>query len=199
MRSVTDESGVAVCVLAGGASTRLSAKLARPFGEATLLRHTVENAGAVGPVYVSFRDERQAASLGPVLAARFVYDEEPDRGPLGGLVSALRVIPNERVYVVAGDAPFAGLATFSQLDAAWKNGLEGCVAINGLDELQPLCAIYKRDAFLRKATAELQSGSGAVRRAVEGLRIARVRLTDERALINVNTEAEYEAAREVIR
>ena len=95
MRSGTDCAHVAVCVLAGGASTRFAQKLARPFGGATLLEHTIRNVLAIGRVYVSVRDRAQASSI-EESGLTIVPDERAGRGPLGGLVSAFRAISSPR-------------------------------------------------------------------------------------------------------
>jgi len=189
------ERGVAVCILAGGAATRFPGKLERPLSGVPLLRLVYENLRGIGPVTVSVRDAAQAAVLAGA-GITVVTDTEPDRGPLEGLISAFSSIAEPWVYVVAGDAPFAGRELFEALKNACEPGCEAAVPVDTDGTLQPLCAFYHRTAFLREAARPAARRSGAVRRVVEGLRAVRVRHLNERAFYNINTEAEYRAAHE---
>jgi len=126
------------------------------------------------------------------LDCTIVPDTEPGRGPLGGIVSTFKSVPQPRCFTVAGDAPLVDRAVFDRLLAAWEHDLEAVVA-ERQGRLEPLCAIYARKAFLREGEAELASGSGAVRAVVERLAHRRVGFPDERALAGINTIAERDA------
>lgn len=194
MRSVAD-ADVAVCLLAGGDATRFPGKLERPVGGIPLLRRTYESVRDIGPVVVSVRTESQAAALAGT-AATVVLDQVPGSGPLGGLVATFSAIDARWVFVIAGDAPFAGRELFESLRAAAEPHCEAVVPVDAEGIYQPLCALYERTAFLREARRPEVRTSGAVRLLVEGLRAVRVRDLNERAFFNVNTEAEYRAANE---
>ncbi|MBV9270973.1 MAG: molybdenum cofactor guanylyltransferase [Candidatus Eremiobacteraeota bacterium] len=194
MRSGRD-GDIAVCILAGGEATRFPGKLQRDIRGVPLLRRTYESVREIGPVVVSVKLAPQAQSL-PREAVTIVEDDRPGTGPLAALVSVFSTIAYPQIFVVAGDAPYAGKAVFEALRAAWIPECEAVVPVNRDGTLQPLTALYERTAFLRAAQHPAVAASGAVRRLVEELRVVRVTNLNERVFFNVNTEAEYRAAGE---
>lgn len=194
MRSVPD-SAVAVCLLAGGEATRFPGKLERRVGGVPLLRRTYESVREIGPVFLSIRTESQARPLDG-MHATVILDETPGTGPLGGLIATFSAIDAPWVFVIAGDAPFAGRELFETLRAAAEPDCEAVVPVDAEGICQPLCALYERTAFLRESRRPEVRTSGAVRLLVEGLRAVRVRNLNERAFFNVNTEADYRNANE---
>jgi molybdopterin-guanine dinucleotide biosynthesis protein A len=182
---------VAVVILAGGEATRFPGKLESDAGGVPLLLRLYRNVRSIGPVYISANapfGEETARELD----CTFVPDSEPGRGPLGGIVSTFEKISEPLCFTVAGDAPFIGRAVFERLRAAWEPELEA-VAAERNGRLEPLCAIYAREAFLREGRSELSGGSGAVRAVVERLAHRKVAFADERALAGINTIAERDA------
>lgn len=194
MRSAP-EGAVAVCLLAGGEATRFPGKLERLVGGMPLLRRTYESVREIGPVFVSVRTRWQTAPLDGA-EATVILDDAPGTGPLGGLIATFSAIDAPWVFVIAGDAPFAGRELFESLRAAAEPGCEAVVPVDVEGIYQPLCALYERTAFLREARRPEVQMSGAVRLLVEGLRAVRVRNLNERAFFNVNTEADYRNANE---
>lgn len=180
----------AVVILAGGDASRFPGKLESDAGGLPLLVRVYRNVRDVGPVFVSAnaRSERLARTLDCTI----VTDREPGRGPLGGLVSAFESIPQTRCFVVAGDAPLIDRDTFSELAAAWDDRRDAVIAERG-GRIEPLCAIYRREPFLRAARAELDNGSASVRAVAEKLAHVRVPLHDQRVLASINTPADRAA------
>ncbi len=182
---------VAVVILAGGEATRFPGKLERDAGGVPLLLRVYRNVRSIGPVYVSAN-----APFGDTVARELdctiVPDSQPGRGPLGGIVSTFESVREPLCFTVAGDAPFVDVRVFDRLLAAWEPPLEA-VAAERNGRIEPLCAIYSREAFLREGRTELATGSGAVRAVVERLVHRRVGFPDERALAGINTIAERDA------
>jgi molybdopterin-guanine dinucleotide biosynthesis protein A len=126
-------------VLVGGQSSRMGRdKALLPYQGRTLAEHiasiVLEAAGSVTLI----------GSPGRYGGLGFpVYDDDyPDRGPIGGVATALRVSGAEWNLVVACDMPAvtAGLLR-ALLDRARDPA--GCVAATGPDgEPEPLCAVY---------------------------------------------------------
>lgn len=176
-----------VLILAGGRATRLPGKLETqtPSGK-LLVTQVYENVRDAGPVVVSSHGGF-STRLDLDLQCALVIDRLDSRGPLGGVVTALKCMPATLVCIIAGDAPFITSATLSELRSHWQPGLEAVVPVNASGRLEPLCALYARVPMLEAANAALRLGSGAVVAAVELLHIKRVRLADERAFLNVNT------------
>ena len=179
---------VAVVILAGGDATRLPGKLELDAGGGPLLLRVYRNVAPIGPVYVS-ANRTFPAALDESLRCPIVIDRSPGHGPLSGLISTFAHVRQARVFVVAGDAPFAGERTAEDLLAVWEAGIDAVVPVDAEGRLQPLCAVYDRAAFLA-AASDLVARSGGVAAAVERLRTKRIRLSDERAFANVNTASD---------
>jgi molybdopterin-guanine dinucleotide biosynthesis protein A len=135
---VTGPPDVSGIILAGGASRRMGADkaLLEIEGRALLvvlaarLRPIVSEVVIVGP-------ERELADID----ARFVHDDYPGEGPLGGLISGLRRITFGVGLVVGCDMPLLSLRTCRTLIQAWSPTCDGVVArIDG--NPQPLLALY---------------------------------------------------------
>ncbi len=113
--------------------------------------------------------------------ARVVEDREEGRGPLEGLSRAFRVAENEYVAVAPCDAVLVKEQVLSTLSSR-AQGAEGAVpVVRGF--IEPLVAVYHRDAGLRAFEAELSSGRRKVRDAISGLDI---RTVDEEELRSVD-------------
>jgi molybdopterin-guanine dinucleotide biosynthesis protein A len=184
-------SDIGVVILAGGGATRFPGKIESDMRGVPLLLRVYRNVRAIGPVYVS-ANAPFGEEIARELDCTIVPDREPGRGPLGGIVSTFESIPQQLCFTVAGDAPFIDRAVFERLLAAWEPQLEA-VAAEREGQIEPLCAIYARKAFLREGRSELATGSGAVRAVVERLAHRRVGFPDERALAGINTIAERDA------
>jgi molybdopterin-guanine dinucleotide biosynthesis protein A len=75
-------------------------------GGRTMLGRVVEAVASVAEEVVVVRRKGQMLRDLGEYKVRDVEDEEPSRGPLGGLVSGLRVVRRERALVVGCDMPF---------------------------------------------------------------------------------------------
>ncbi len=130
------------------------------------------------------------------LPVPMVVDRRPRRGPLGGLMTTLVRMRARWVFVVAGDAPFAGSALLERLEAARRPGDEAVVPVrqrDGKPQPEPLAALYDRVAFLRAGAAVLRAGRGSVRAVIEDLRARLLPFEDVPVFTNINTPADYEA------
>jgi molybdopterin-guanine dinucleotide biosynthesis protein A len=75
-----------------------------------------------------------------------VPDAEPSRGPLSGLAAALAQIKTSHLLALAVDLP---RMTVEPLRRLWSLATPGCGVIPVQDNfLEPLCAIYPREAVL---------------------------------------------------
>lgn len=191
-----NDSALAVVILAGGEATRLPGKLELDAGGIPLIVRVFRNVRAAGPVYVS-ASRSFPPEIDRALECPIVIDRWPRRGPLAGLFSAFEAVKEPRVFAVAADAPFVDARTAGELARLWEPGIEAVVPVNAQGRLEPLCALYDRTAFLAAAGTVLREGSGGVASLVERLRAKRVRLSDERVFMNVNTAADRRALLEV--
>jgi molybdopterin-guanine dinucleotide biosynthesis protein A len=188
-----------VCILAGGEATRLPGKLSMTVGDEPMLVRVFRNVSPGRETWLSTK-----GPLGEEIASRIgapqVIDRWPLRGPLSGLLSTLSEMRSEWVFAVAGDAPFVDAAFIDRLEAHVTPQYDAIVPMHDLDakRIEPLAALYRREAFLREGMPVLLGGDGALRLVIDRLRARFVPVRDERAFANVNTPDDYAKIREVI-
>jgi molybdopterin-guanine dinucleotide biosynthesis protein A len=184
----------AAAVLLGGASTRMGRDKAR-----------LEFAGVPAATRLA---RRLAALFGEVLLVggeapegapgRRVADVEGPACALRGLVSALAAARAPRVLVLATDLPLLHADLLLAL-YAWPEA--ALVLPETTEGLQPLCALYAREAVLPAARARLARGELALHGLVAEVGASRLSPADVacvdprgRALTNVNTPRDLERA-----
>ncbi|CAB4697451.1 unannotated protein [freshwater metagenome] len=120
-------------------------------------------------------------------------DDQPDQGPLGGLLSALvhaRGIGSERLVAVACDLAFLDPETVLRLVVS----LEGFdVAFARTERRQPLCAAWRVGPAHHSLALAFGGGERAVHRAVGQLRVIDVDV-DATSVVNINTPADVATA-----
>jgi molybdopterin-guanine dinucleotide biosynthesis protein A len=187
-------------VLAGGASRRMGRdKAALMLAGRPLLAWVVDALwAAFGEVMVIGPAER--AALVPNVP--IVPDTYPGQGPLGGIATALSHSRGARSFVVACDMPFLRPELARYLAMLAPDAL--AVVPRSDQGLEPLCACYGR-ACLPVAEALLGRGELALSGLLAGVAACVVE-PDEwcaydptgRSLLNVNTPAEWAAARTIL-
>jgi len=191
---------IAVVVLAGGEATRLPGKLFLTAGELPLLVRVVRNVSAGRETFLSCK-EALPYEIDGMLDVPIVIDRWPQRGPLSGLLSALSACSTEWVFAVAGDAPFVDSVFIDMLATHIADGDEAIVPrrqIAGTTVIEPLTALYRRDAFLREGLPVLLTGDAALRTVVGQLETRFVNVTDAQIFTNVNTADDYAAIRTIL-
>lgn len=129
---------------------------------------------------------------------RVVPDQIADAGPLGGVYTALRESPVDRVVVLACDMPFV-TRDFLRWLAACDPGAD-VVLPRDARGIHPLCAVY-HVRMADRLRRQIESGQLAVHAAIEGCLVRHVEPDelapfdpDGRLLMNVNTQEDYTAA-----
>ena len=194
------ERRAAVCILAGGEATRLPGKLALDVGQVPMLVHVYENVSPGRETWLSTKGPLPEAIATHLGEAPQVVDRWPLRGPLSGLLSTLSEIRAEWVFAVAGDSPFVDAAFADELEACASAEYDAVVPMHGDDakRIEPLAALYRREAFVREGLPVLLGGEGALRLVIDRLRVRWYPVRDERAFANVNTPADYAKIREAL-
>jgi molybdopterin-guanine dinucleotide biosynthesis protein A len=200
-RARADDIGV--CILAGGEATRLPGKLFLDAGDVPMLVRVYRNVSPGRQTWISTKGALPA-EIDAALNVPMVVDRWSRRGPLSGLLSTMSEMRTEWVFACAGDAPFVDAAFVDRLAGHIAPGADGAAALEAVlpahDEMgrriEPLAALYRREAFLREGLPVLLGGEGALRLVIDRLRTKFVPVPeDERALANVNTPQDYAALR----
>ena len=186
---------VGVLILAGGEATRLPNKLQLAAGLTPMIVRVYDNV-AGGETFVSCKSTFPA-DVDALLPCPMVVDRWPLRGPLAGMLSTMQEMRSRWVFAVAGDAPFTDRGFIERLAALRQPGDEAVVPRH-CGRIEPLAALYDRQAFLRAGLPVLRAGAGALRIVIDALAARYVAIDEERTFTNVNTPADYAALREVL-
>lgn len=181
-------------VLAGGRSTRMQRdKAALAYHGGTQLERAMELVSAhVARAFVSVRAEQRDDPT----RARFpqIVDRREGLGPIAGIVAAQSEHPDAAWLVLACDLPFLDASTLKHLLWARQSDRQVTAYRSSHDGLpEPLCAIYEPSS--RGPLMEyVASGRQCPRKFVMQANAALLDEPNPRALDNINTPEEYEAA-----
>ena len=181
-------------VLAGGRSSRMGTdKAALPYRGRTQLERAMELiAPHVQRAFVSVRRDQRDEPL----RARFpqIQDLREDVGPIAGLLAAQAQHPDAAWLVLACDLPLLDEATLAHLLAARDEAGLATAYRSSHDGLpEPLCALYEPRS--REALADFVSkGRHCPRKFLLQAGARLVAEPNPRALDNINTPTEYDAA-----
>jgi molybdopterin-guanine dinucleotide biosynthesis protein A len=198
-------------VLAGGRGNRMKAdKASLDIGGKTLLEHVL---GQVEPLFdeilVSVSPgqaeaiTRRSGEVGrrrlkpgaPAASSadrvRFVEDETPGLGPIGGLLAGLKAARNEACLVVACDIPEVPSPLLRSLARAARD-VEIAVPVDPAGHHEPLLAGYKR-SVVGAIEALLARGDRSLLPLYKECRTTFVPLGQKLRLRNLNTRADYKS------
>jgi molybdopterin-guanine dinucleotide biosynthesis protein A len=156
VRAVDHSTGVTLAILAGGNSERMGQDKARmPFlGRPLILRILERLRPLADEVMVTTSHPEDFAFLEVACHPDLV----PGRGALGGLYTALSLASNPIVAAVGCDLPFANLNIFQYACDLMGAGDYDVVVPSTDKGLEPLHAVYHRDACLPVARRALDRG-----------------------------------------
>ncbi len=178
---------LAIVILAGGRATRFPGKLEATIDGEPLLARVYHHVREIAPTMIAGRDTFSDA-LDALLDCPIVVDRWPDRGPLGGLLSAALESNATRIFALAGDAPLVTSDIVNLLLAAWQDGDEAAVPEHD-GRLEPLAALYEREALVREAWECLHGDDRSMHALLGRLRVRRV-ACEAHAFANINTSAD---------
>ena len=131
-------------ILAGGRSSRMGRdKAFLEFRGESLLSRQISLAREIGAseVFISGRPDADYSAFNcPIL-----LDESSGLGPLGGIASALKVIHQPLLLVLAVDMPYMTASFLGQLLNECHEGI-GAMPISG-ETVEPLAAFYPKSAY----------------------------------------------------
>lgn len=176
-------------LLAGGKSARMGKNKAELIYEGkTFLEHMLEKAHAlgIGKFYISGYDSPRAD-------VNTVWDQYPDRGPLGGLHACMKAMDTPYCLVLPVDAPKLPVDILEALISRHENRTCEKVLIweHGVRQ-EPLIAIYPVD-MANTIENLIRNYSAPVFRAISTWGYESYRLEmEEEQIININTPQAYE-------
>ena len=150
-------------ILAGGRSTRFGGgekSLRSVDGKPMICRVRGALLAVVDELIVSVRDEGQRDLVFPYLGGSeqtFAYDRLRDVGPLAGVLESLKAARGEYVFIAACDMPYINPGVIAFLfDKA--RGHDAAVPKGPGEFLEPLHAVYRREAMVRAVEESLAAG-----------------------------------------
>jgi molybdopterin-guanine dinucleotide biosynthesis protein A len=199
---LTETTSLTGLILAGGASRRMGENKALLALEGRKLIERVADAlAALTDDILIIANEAEPYRF---LDRPIIPDIRPGYGPLMGLYSGLKAARGELALLVAVDMPFLS-PDYLRFLLALAPGYDVVIPRTG-HRLHPLCAVYRRESCLPAIEQAIARGQ---RRLIAFHPQMRVRQVDEaelrridpdlRALMNVNTPEELEAARRLLK
>lgn len=188
-----------IVIQAGGESSRMGQdKALMPFLGRPLIERQVERlSGVAYELLVTTNRPRDYAFLHRTL----IPDLLPGTGALGGLYTALSSASLPIVAVVACDMPFINTDLLLAQQRLLLESEADVVIPRSSDGLEPLHAVYDRDACLPAIRAALQMGERKMISWLPGVRVREMSMEevaqyDPRfySFINVNSVDEFRAA-----
>ena len=202
-------SELGIIILAGGLSTRMGSDKTRlPWGSTTLLGEMLRKAVLTecGEILVSINRDLEESELHIIEEARsfgrdiqLVPDTVSMKGPLSGLEAAFTVGTREAYIVVSADMPwfdFHWLPSWEvHIDSFLQGELLAMVPYVGLQEYEPLAAIYKR-SVLTQVQEALEGEDVSMHGVLDKIPFMDMDMIEEAELYqNINTRLSYKLAK----
>jgi len=186
-----------VVILAGGKSRRMGRdKLQLSLDGRTLLESVVNRFSDVFEnVYLSVAD----ADKYPDITVRRIVDIIPGAGPMSGLHAAFKSLPDDGVFLVAADLPFASpMAAKRIIELCGTN--DACIVRQSDGRFEPLFGYYRK-TLLPSCENALSSGNYKMTVLFDSADVRYVdpeelgELWDEKLVMNINYPEDFEKIR----
>ena len=202
-------SELGIIILAGGLSTRMGSDKTRlPWGSTTLLGEMLRKAVLTecGEILVSINRDLEESELHIIEEARsfgrdiqLVPDTVSMKGPLSGLEATFTVGTRDAYIVVSADMPwfdFHWLPSWEvHIDSFLQGELLAMVPYVGLQEYEPLAAIYKR-SVLTQVQEALEGEDVSMHGVLDKIPFMDMDMIEEAELYqNINTRLSYKLAK----
>jgi molybdenum cofactor guanylyltransferase len=186
-----------VSIQAGGQSSRMGEdKALKPFLGRPLIQRVIERLQPMADELIVTTNRPADYAF---LRLPLFMDIKPGRGALGGLHTAIASAKSPLVAVVACDMPFAS-ATL--LETAARLIVEENVDVvipRSAEGLEPLHAVYRREACLPAIEAAIEADLWKVIAWFPQVKVRELTVNnEERAFWNVNTPEEFAEAERIV-
>jgi len=184
----------AVVVLAGGKSRRMGRdKLEMALGGQTLLETVINRfSEEFEDVYLSIAEKEKY----PDIKAQRIEDILPGAGPLSGLHAALKSLPDDGVFIVAADLPYACPRAAKRIIELSGKKEVGIIRLQD-GKLEPLFGYYCK-RLLPKCEEAIKSGDYRMSKIILNADTQFISphdlgsLWDEKIILNINYPEDYE-------
>lgn len=132
--------------------------------------------------------------LGAYASLATIIDDEPGRGPAGGLISAWRAEPEAALLLVAVDLPLLDRATLAALTSGRSSAHIATAFRHPDGTLEPLCTLWEPAARTR-LERRLQRGDGSLRRLLEASSVKVLEPPSAEALRSADSQKDRERVR----
>lgn len=176
-------------VLAGGKSSRMGQdKGLVVCNGKPMIQHVTDAVSQIGVPISIVANGSQYNRLG----YRVVADKIPDKGPLGGLYTALSECTTDAVLLLSCDTPYITVEVLDHLMSQYIG--QPAVVIRTQGALHPLCSVYSRTA-LDTVTNHIEKGALAMHELISNIGCTVVDMdsfatTYPNAFTNINTMSE---------
>lgn len=179
-------------ILAGGASSRMGTDKARlTLDGKTFIQHIAETLDAFASSVTIVGQHSEDLGL------KSIVDIHPRWGALAGIQTALNDCQSEWAFVVACDFPFVSIDLCKRL-STFRSHHEAVVPIQSDLVPQPLCAFYKVDPCLDRATQLIDSGRRRPLDLLQNVKTKWIAFSDledlpgaHKFFVNINTPEDY--------
>lgn len=179
---------IAGLILTGGKNSRMrgAIKLFLDYRGRPFLDYIKDAMSSLPKVYLSVNRTADYEGTGLPL----IVDEFEAIGPIGGICSALRRVPEEAVLVSASDTPFLSKRAVEALAEAYRRSGKLTLAVSG-GRVQPLLGVYPK-GVLPVLERMIERGGYRLRDILDEVEHEPVELPgSDPSAENVNTPAEY--------
>lgn len=173
-------------ILAGGGSRRMGQdKTMLPIAGKPMIKHVYDT---IRPYFTQTLVSSNNAALHDFIGVKVVPDDIAGRGPMMGIVSALKVSDHDVNFIIACDMPEVDTGLIKVMIRQARD-YDAVVPRVGPDMYEPLFAVYRK-SVLPAMEELLRSGQNKI---IDSLNQCRVRYVDlpGRQFSNINTRAEY--------
>lgn len=188
-------------ILAGGKSKRMGEdKRNVLFKEKTLLETAIENLNDIFENVTIVVNSNYPPALNNV---RIISDIIPDKGPLGGIYTALKDSGKSHIFIVAADMPYVKkdvvLSLLSNASPSYDIIYPVHIDKNKKETFEPLHAFYSQNciSYIKKMLDDGCYQINALFSELENLKILPVKSEEETSFININTRNDLIKARAV--
>lgn len=191
-----------VVIQAGGLSTRMGEdKALKQFLGKPLIERVIERLNPIADELLITTNQPQNYSF---LNKRLIPDLQPDRGPLGGLFTAISSASHPYVGVVACDMPFASQKFFETATNLMTEKEAQVVIVKSDEGYEPFHALYRKEICLPVIKSAIDNNQWRVVSWLSQVKLYEINQDEMKTIDptglcfwNVNTPEEFAQAEQI--